>query len=75
MSQIFTRVQNEKLIAAQKDITSSITGKIDDLFKNAYAVQVSTNGDQTYLCFQIQNEDGTITNKTVKFSSTLFSVK
>lgn len=53
MSKTFTRVQNEKLVAAQKDLTGSITEQIDALYKNAFAVTMSTAGDRTVVSFQI----------------------
>jgi VCBS repeat-containing protein len=74
MAKFFTRVQNEKLVAAQKDLTSSITNSINALYQNAYAVQMSTSGDITYITFSIQNEDGSTKNVSIKFSAILFNV-
>jgi hypothetical protein len=75
MSKTFTRVQNEKLVAAQKDMTGSITEQIDALYKNAFAVTMSTAGDRTVVNFQIQDEDGSIRNRCIYFSAVLFDVK
>lgn len=75
MAKTFTRVQNEKLVAAQKDMTGSITEQINALYKNAYAVTMITAGDRTTVTFQLQNEDGSITNRSIYFSALLFDVK
>ena len=75
MNKFFTRVQNEKLVAAQKDLTGSITNNINALYANAYAVQMATSGDMTYITFSIQNEDGSTKNVSVRFSSSLFNVE
>lgn len=74
MSKFFTRVQNEKLIAAQKDLTGSITSTINSLYENAYAVQMTTSGDTTYITFSIQDEDGSTKNVSIRFSAILFNV-
>jgi hypothetical protein len=68
-------VQNEKLVAAQKDMICSITEQINALYENAFAVTMTTAGDRTTVTFQIQNEDGTIANKNIFFSVLLFNVK
>lgn len=75
MSKTFTRVQNEKLVAAQKDLTNSITEQINALYKNAFAVTMSTTGDRTIVNFQVQDEDGSIRNRCIYFSAVLFDVK
>lgn len=75
MIKFFTRVQNEKLVAAQKDLTGSITNSINSLYENAYAVQMSTSGDTTYITFSIQNEDGSTKNVSIRFSAILFNVE
>ena len=74
MTKFFTRVQNEKLVAAQKDLTGSITSMINALYENAYAVQMLTSGETTYITFNIQDEDGSTKNVQIRFSSILFSV-
>jgi hypothetical protein len=61
MAKTFTRVQNEKLVAAQKDMIGSISESINKLYENAFAVSMQTSGDRTVVSFQIQNEDGSIT--------------
>jgi hypothetical protein len=68
-------VQNEKLVAAQKDMIGSITEQINVLYKNAFAVTMSTAGDRTVISFQIQDEDGSIRTKSIYFSAILFDVK
>lgn len=75
MAKTFTRVQNEKLVAAQKDMTGSITEQINELYKTAYAVTMSTASDRTVVSFQIQDEDGSIRNRSIYFSALLFDVK
>ena len=75
MTVTFTRVQNEKLVAAQKDMIGSITESINKLYENAFAVSMQTSGDRTVISFQIQNEDGSIISRSINFSSILFSVK
>lgn len=75
MGKTFTRVQNEKLVAEQKNMTSSITEQINALYKNAYAVVMITAGDRTTVTFQLQNEDGSITNRSIYFSAFLYDVK
>jgi sugar-specific transcriptional regulator TrmB len=75
MAVTFTRVQNEKLVAAQKDMIGSISESINKLYENAFAVSMYTTGDRTIVTFQIQNEDGSISTRSITFSSTLFNVK
>lgn len=75
MAVTFTRVQNEKLVAAQKDMIGSISESINKLYENAFAVSMQTTADRTIVSFQIQNEDGSITSRCINFSSTLFTVK
>lgn len=75
MAVTFTRVQNEKLVTAQKDMIGSITEQINALYKNAFAVTMSTAGDKTVISFQIQDEDGSIKYRTICFSAVLFNVK
>lgn len=75
MSKTFTRVQNEKLVAEQKNMTDSITEQINALYKNAFAVTMTTAGDRTVVSFQIQDEDGSIRNRSIYFSAVLFDVK
>ena len=74
MTQFFTRVQNEKLVAAQKDLVNSIVNAVNTLYQNAYAVQMTTNGDFTFVTFNIQNEDGSTKTTQIRFSSILFNV-
>lgn len=75
MAVTFTRVQNEKLVAAQKDLTGSITEQINALYKNAFAVTMETSSDKTVVRFQIQDEDGSTRNTSIYFSAILFDVK
>lgn len=75
MAVTFTRVQNEKLVAAQKDMIGSISEQINALYKNAFAVTMSTASDRTVVNFQIQDEDGSIRNRSIYFSAILFDVK
>ena len=75
MAITFTRVQNEKLVTAQKDMIGSIAESINKLYENAFAVTMQTTGDRTVVSFQIQNEDGSIISRGINFSATLFSVK
>ena len=75
MAITFTRVQNEKLVAAQKDMTNSITDQINKLYENAFAVSMTTTGDRTVVNFQIQDEDGSIRSRCIYFSAVLFDVK
>lgn len=75
MSKTFTRVQNEKLVAAQKDLIDSITGQINALYKDAFAVTMSTASDRTVVSFQIQDEGGSIRNRCISFSAELFTVR
>lgn len=73
MGKFFTRVQNEKLVAAQKDLTNSIVNNLNALYENAYAVQMSTTGELTFVTFSIQNEDGSTKSVQVRLSSILFN--
>lgn len=75
MAITFTRVQNEKFVASQNDFIGSVAEQIAALYKNAYAVTMSTTGDKTVVSFQIQEEDGSIRTRCIYLSSILFSVK
>lgn len=71
----FTRVQNEKLIAVQKDIAGSIVDKIDKLFEKAYAVTMRTEGVNTYISFDIQEDSGLVRRQNIRIDSDFFTVE
>lgn len=71
MSKTFTRLQNEKFIAAQNDVIKSITNAIETKFEKSYAATMWTTDNKSYITFDMQNEDGSISRDTICFPSML----
>lgn len=70
----FARTNQSSFDGAKADVTTAITGKINELFDKAYYVAMSTNNDKTFIDFHILEGD---TNKIegITFSSKLFVVE
>ena len=71
MSKIYTRVQNEKFVAAQNDIIGSITETLNALFAKAFYFSTWTNDTKSYIAFDVQEEDGSIRRETISIPSML----
>lgn len=71
MSKIYTRVQNEKFVAAQNDIVGSVTETLNALFAKAFYFSTWTNDTKSYIAFDVQEEDGSIRRETLSIPSIL----
>lgn len=71
MSKIYTRVQNEKFVAAQNDIIGSVTETLNALFAKAFYFSTWTNDTKSYIAFDVQEEDGSIRRETLSIPSML----
>lgn len=71
MSKTFTRVQNEKFVAAQNDIVKSVADTLASYFTKAYAFTVWTSDNKSHIAFNIQKEDGSVVNDSITFPSVL----
>lgn len=71
MNKIYTRVQNEKFVAAQNDIIGSVTETLNALFAKAFYFSTWTNDTKSYIAFDVQEEDGSIRRETISIPSML----
>ena len=71
MNKIYTRVQNEKFVAAQNDIIGSVTETLNALFAKAFYFSTWTNDTKSYIAFDVQEEDGSIRRETLSIPSML----
>jgi hypothetical protein len=71
MSKIYTRVQNEKFVAAQNNIIGSVTETLNALFAKAFYFSTWTNDTKSYIAFDVQEEDGSIRRETLSIPSML----
>lgn len=71
MGKIYTRVQNEKFVAAQNDIVGSVTETLNALFAKAFYFSTWTNDTKSYIAFDVQEEDGNIHRETISIPSML----